>query len=137
MTDLNKYSEYLSIRQNYRPDWMEGLELDFYIDEHKIAAEVQGAQHYSFVEFFHKSQDDYRAQQQRDANKKYLCRLNRIELVEIYTEKDADLFIAKIKEICAPVEIENTVTQKEKERRKGMRRKLNKLFKKHYQRWGD
>jgi hypothetical protein len=46
------------IRENYRPDWLLSsnitkLELDFYIEELKIGVEVQGEQHYKFVEFFH------------------------------------------------------------------------------------
>lgn len=63
-----RFGQY-SIRQNYRPDWMDGLELDFYIQELKLAAEIQGAQHYSFVEFFHKNSKAFEDQKQRDANK--------------------------------------------------------------------
>lgn len=88
-----------SIRQNYRPDWMEGLELDFYIDELKIAAEVQGQQHYGFVEYFHKTQDKFEAQKKRDERKKFICRERKINLFEIFTEKDADIFIGKIKDM--------------------------------------
>ena len=87
-----------SIRQNYRPDWLCGLELDFYIEELKLAAEVQGDQHYSFVEFFHKTQDNFKKQQERDAEKSIVCFQNGIILKEIFTEKDADLFILFIKE---------------------------------------
>lgn len=89
----------LSIRQNYRPDWMEGLELDFYIEELKIAAEVQGAQHYNFVEFFHRTENGFNEQLKRDAKKSVICREKKITLIEIFTEKDADLFVSKIKEL--------------------------------------
>lgn len=77
---------------------MEGLELDFYIDELKLAAEVQGDQHYRFIEYFHKNNDGYLAQRKRDEKKEYLCRINGIKLVEIFTEKDADLLIMQMKE---------------------------------------
>ena len=90
---------HLSIRQNYRPTWMDGLELDFFIEDLNIAAEVQGAQHYQFVEYFHKSQDDFEKQQDRDAKKVLICRERKIKIVEIFTEKDADLFILKVKEL--------------------------------------
>lgn len=90
---------HLSIRQNYRPTWMDGLELDFFIEDLNIAAEVQGAQHYQFVEYFHKSQDDFEKQKDRDAKKVLICRERKIKLVEIFTEKDADLFILKVKEM--------------------------------------
>jgi hypothetical protein len=87
-----------SIRQNYRPDWLNGLELDFYIDELKLAAEVQGDQHFSFVSFFHKTEDGFKQQKQRDAEKSLICFQNGIMLKEIFTEKDADLFIIFIQE---------------------------------------
>jgi hypothetical protein len=94
----------LSIRQNYRPAWMEGLELDFYVDEYKIAAEVQGAQHYSFVSFFHKSNEDFDSQKNRDAQKRVICREREIKLIEIFTEKDADIFIIDIVELRNEIE---------------------------------
>lgn len=87
---------HLSIKQNYRPNWMEGLELDVYIDELKIAIEVQGEQHHSFVEFFHKNQDGLESQKDRDAKKSLICREKGIRLVEIYTEQDADLLVKEI-----------------------------------------
>lgn len=93
---------HLSIRQNYRPGWMEGLELDFYIEELGIAAEVQGNQHYSFIEFFHKNSDGFEKQQDRDYKKVSICREKKIKLVEIFTEKDADLFIKEISESVSP-----------------------------------
>jgi hypothetical protein len=88
-----------SIRQNYRPDWLEGLELDFYIDEIKLAAEVQGEQHYRFIEHFHKDHKGFMAQRERDEKKEYLCRLHKVQLFEVHTEKDADLFVLKVKEV--------------------------------------
>lgn len=93
-----RFGQY-SIRQNYRPDWMEGLELDFYIDELKIAAEVQGEQHYGFVEYFHRTPENFEAQKKRDDKKKIICRSNSVRLVEIFTEKDADILVGEIKEL--------------------------------------
>lgn len=98
-----RFGQY-SIRQNYRPDWMEGLELDFYIDELKIAAEVQGDQHYGFVEYFHRTIENFEAQKKRDSKKKFICASMGIRLFEIFTEKDADLFVNEIKELCSEVE---------------------------------
>lgn len=92
-----RFGQY-SIRQNYRPDWMEGLELDFYIDELKLAAEVQGLQHYEFVEYFHKTKDDFDSQKIRDEKKRIICRNKNILLIEIFTEKDADLFVKLVYE---------------------------------------
>lgn len=96
-----RFGQY-SIRQNYRPDWLEGLELDFYIDEIKIAAEVQGEQHYRFTPRFHKEYNDFLEQIKRDEKKQKICRENNIKLFEIFTEKDADLFILKVQDISTP-----------------------------------
>lgn len=92
------YTRYghLSIKRNYRPDWMEGLELDFYIEEMKIAAEVQGEQHYRFVEYFHRTIENFESQQNRDAKKSVICRNSGVKLYEIFTELDADLFVKMV-----------------------------------------
>ena len=93
---------HLRTRQNYRPDWLEGLELDFYIDELNLAAEIQGEQHYRFVPHFHRTRDNFEQQQDRDAKKSLICRQRGIRLVEIYTETDADIFVKSIIEKIKP-----------------------------------
>lgn len=94
----------IEIKQNYRPQWMEGLELDFYIEDLKLAAEIQGMQHYSFVQFFHGTKEKFYEQQKRDAVKSSICRERGIRLVEIFNEKDADLFYARVKDAILPKE---------------------------------
>lgn len=116
---------HLSIRQNYRPEWMEGLELDFYIEELGIAAEVQGEQHYSFVEFFHKNGDGFEKQQDRDYKKLSICREKKIKLIEIFTEKDADLFI---KEICDSVSPQKYFYQDQVKNRKPKKLNLSDIY---------
>lgn len=104
MSKLEKYLSrelysrfgHLTIKQNYRPDWLQGLELDFYVDEMKIAAEVQGEQHYSFIKYFHKTIDKFELQKKRDSDKSILCKKYGVELVEIFTETDADIFVQRI-----------------------------------------
>jgi len=95
---------HLHIKQNYRPEWLTGtngtrLELDFYIEELSIAAEVQGNQHYFFVEFFHKTFDKFRDQRKRDEDKQIVCRTRGIKLYEILTEKDADILVKDIQNL--------------------------------------
>jgi len=70
-----RFGQY-SIKQNYRTQWLMGLELDFYIDELKVAAEVQGDQHYRFIEYFHKTQEGFENQKTRDIQKSILCKEN-------------------------------------------------------------
>lgn len=91
------------IRENYRPDWLVSsdktfLELDFYIEELNIAFEVQGEQHYKFVPFFHKSEEDFKKRRRHDREKRNLCEGRRIKLIEIMTEFDAEIAVKNIEE---------------------------------------
>ncbi len=92
-----------TIRENYRPDWLISsdrthLELDFYIEELGIAFEVQGQQHFQFVPFFHKSEDDFKMRRRHDGEKRILCYGQRVKLIEIMTETDAIVAIKNIEE---------------------------------------
>lgn len=60
------------------------LTLDFYNANKKIAIEVQGRQHTSYVEFFHQNRMNFLHQLKRDKNKERFCELNEITLVTIY-----------------------------------------------------
>jgi len=62
-----------TIRENHRPEWLDGLELDFYIEELRVGIEVQGQQHYEYVPMFHQDYDGFLAQQERDEHKADLC----------------------------------------------------------------
>jgi len=96
---FTRFGQY-SIRRNYAPDWLREtghrLQLDFYIDELKIAAEVQGDQHYKFTPHFHGDLAGFEALQQRDRDKAFLCKKHGVELHEIFTYTDADLFVQEI-----------------------------------------
>jgi hypothetical protein len=63
---------------------MEGLQLDGYNAEHKIAFEYQGFQHYTQTSYFHQSDSQYKSQIVRDKEKKRLCKKNGIKLIEIF-----------------------------------------------------
>jgi hypothetical protein len=98
---LDKRLPEYRIRENYRPDWLvssdyKKLELDFYLEEIKIGIEVQGEQHYRYVEFFHHNHDGFRERLRLDKEKNELCRGLGIRLIEIFTEMDVELFIREI-----------------------------------------
>ena len=59
------------------------LELDMYNEEHKLAFEYDGPQHFSFIPFFHSTQDDFLKQIERDRLKDKLCHDNNIKLIRI------------------------------------------------------
>lgn len=61
------------------------LKLDFYLEQKngkKFAIEYNGIQHYQPVEYFN-GEAGFKAQQQRDNNKKQYCKENNIELIVI------------------------------------------------------
>lgn len=64
---------------NYRPNWLNGLELDAYWEREKIALEFQGDQHY--VPLF--GQEDLYKQRYNDKCKRKLCEDIGITLVQI------------------------------------------------------
>jgi len=94
-----------SIRENHRPDWLKSssltnLELDYFIEELSIGLEIQGAQHYQYVPFFHGSIENFDKRKLYDQEKKDLCYGNGIKLIEIFTLTDAIVAIKDIEEIA-------------------------------------
>jgi hypothetical protein len=59
------------------------LAFDFFLPKRLIAVEVDGQQHFSQVPFFHKTNKQFHAQQDRDRQKEYFCELNGIELIRV------------------------------------------------------
>lgn len=57
-------------RENYRPNWLHGMELDLYFDSLNLGVEFQGDQHY--IPVFGVSSCS--AQKWRDRSKKAICR---------------------------------------------------------------
>lgn len=68
------------MHENVRPDWLFGLELDFWFPQHNLAFEFQGGQHYV-------PRDGDRAalarQWTNDSRKKHLCRERGVLLIRI------------------------------------------------------
>ena len=64
--------------ENYRPDWLKGMELDFYLPSKHRAIEFNGDQHYTYTEFG--SPD---AQRRRDLYKKEICRSRDIRIIRV------------------------------------------------------
>jgi len=90
-----------SFSENTRPDWLVSsnftrLELDIFIESEKTAVEIQGEQHFRFISFFHRSYSEFEKRKQYDKEKRDLCYGAGIRLVEICTEKDADIFVSEI-----------------------------------------
>ena len=58
---------------NYRPDWLFGMELDRYYPDLKLGFEHQGQQHYSWPNMFHKTIEEFINQRKRDIRKMEIC----------------------------------------------------------------
>lgn len=100
---LDRKFPQFKIRENYKPDWLISsdntwLELDFYIEEINIAIEVQGEQHFRFISFFHKTQDDFEKRKKHDKEKKDLCYGKGIRFIEICTLTDANILVKDIED---------------------------------------
>jgi len=76
-----------TIYENYRPDWLYGLELDFYLPNLNLAIEVQGAQHYFWCPDIHPTFEDFEKQKQRDIRKRSILRQNGIKYFLISSKK--------------------------------------------------
>lgn len=127
--ELFKHFYYYHIYENYRPEWMlsqdnKRLELDFFIEELRVAIEVQGEQHYVFCPFFHKSYDNFLEQKQRDKEKQPLCTENN---VRFFIVSSRDEIKHLIRQICklenSPISTKRFI---ETEKRKHQINELNK-----------
>jgi hypothetical protein len=73
--------------------WLNGLYLDGYNEERKIALEYQGIQHTIFPNYFHKTKDAFDKQQENDLKKAERCNEKEVKLILVpykYTYKNRE-----------------------------------------------
>jgi hypothetical protein len=79
------------------------LELDCYNEELKIAVEYDGAQHFKYIPYFHKTYEAFLNQRYRDYMKEQMCKENNIRLIRVpYTVKNEQIenfIISKLKDM--------------------------------------
>lgn len=68
-------------------------EFDGYNEEHKLAFEYQGYQHYTYPNHWHKTTEEFIAQKERDKNKKLFCNTMGITLLVIPYTYDLSLLV--------------------------------------------
>ena len=90
---------------------MEGLQLDGFNSNKRIAFEYQGYQHFTENSHFHSDESRYKSQIERDNYKKELCKKNSITLIEIFEFKTIrseriPLFLEQVKEQLRELQIE-------------------------------
>ncbi|MBK8353740.1 MAG: hypothetical protein IPL21_19445 [Saprospirales bacterium] len=74
------------IKRHFRPQFLQGLELDIYIEEIKVAIEYQGIQHFQPVKHWG-GEEAFQKQKMRDKKKKKLCKAEGIKLVYFYHDE--------------------------------------------------
>jgi len=95
----SNFPEY-TIKRHYRPDFLDGLELDIYIEEAEVGIEYQGIQHYEPVDHWG-GEEGLRDRQERDQRKKHQCDEHGVELVRI--RYDCELNEELVEQEIAPV----------------------------------
>lgn len=75
----NYFKDY-KVYFHYRQSWLNGLELDIFVPDKKLAVEYMGKQHYEPIKFFGGT-DSHIAAVKKDKIKKELCEKNGIELI--------------------------------------------------------
>ncbi|CAI2168928.1 1462_t:CDS:2 [Funneliformis geosporum] len=77
----------------YRPSFMRGLELDAFFQHHRMALEVQGAQHRLHNTSWYKDVKKLEDIVDRDRKKRTLCQLNGIYLLEVWYDENPEITI--------------------------------------------
>ena len=86
-------------RHKYFQNWDIGIHyFDFYLPGYNMVIEFQGKQHYQYIEFFHKSQENFSYRKQKDRQKKISAIQNELNYLSIkYTlYNELDILLPKI-----------------------------------------
>lgn len=59
------------------------LRFDYYLPKYNLCIEFNGAQHYEYIEHFHKDEDEFNEQKLKDYIKSEYCRAHDIHLIEL------------------------------------------------------
>lgn len=75
------------VMHNYRPAWLEGLELDIFVEDFNLGIEYQGVQHSEPMDHLG-GEKAFKAVRRRDKKKAALCKAHGITLLEVGHEKE-------------------------------------------------
>jgi hypothetical protein len=80
--------------RNVRPEWLVNpvtsclMELDLFCDKECLAIEYDGRHHYEFPNMYHKTREEFDAQQARDKAKDHICMMVGVRLIRVLCGKD-------------------------------------------------
>lgn len=72
------------------------LPFDFYLPDHNICIEYDGEQHFEFVEYLHRTKDEFIECQLRDKIKNNYCFVNKIRLIRIRYNQNINDILSEI-----------------------------------------
>ncbi|RIB01517.1 hypothetical protein C2G38_2050814 [Gigaspora rosea] len=79
----------------YRPPFLNGMELDAFFQKYQIALEVQGSQHRLHSTSWYKDIKRFEDIVDRDRKKRCLCQLNGIYLIEVWYDENPEKVISE------------------------------------------
>jgi hypothetical protein len=111
------------IIEDYRPEWLHGMEIDFYLPKYKVGIEVQGRQHYLWVPKYQATLSAFQAQKKRDKLKLRLAQQQGIQVIVISGFKGIDRRLQNV----IPDRIFRTLPLKLKQAMKTYNRRVHRL----------
>lgn len=81
--EIDFYAQYRIKMQDRLIFGINNPKIDFYLPKYNTFIEFNGIQHYKFTPAFHKTEDDFNKQIERDNRLKKYCKTNKIKLIEI------------------------------------------------------
>lgn len=87
------------VEEVHIPGGKTSMYLDFFIPLMKIGIEVQGEQHYRYIQYFFKNKIAWMEAKARDVQKKKWCELNEISLVELPFDEDETQWEVRLKNV--------------------------------------
>lgn len=138
---FESYQEYLVREINPRAKDISKLKIDWVIPALRLAIELQGKQHFEFTPFFHETEEDFKAAQQRDMLKQAAIEQAGWTYVTFRYDEDINETnllskISSFKPIYPPrEEINQTERPRRDPRREERLRKAKEYRRKRYQFW--
>lgn len=92
---------FVKVRPSFlkNPHTGRNLELDVYCDALKLGCEADGAQHSSFPNAFHRTKEEFDAQQARDRIKEELCKKAGVTLMRVPHDVEFDSIHSYVKSL--------------------------------------